>query len=152
MPHTCYFFPTVLLSNFWTSVVTVVVPSSPRYLPLKFLSRVGFGNPTARRFFIDCCYNLRSRASRKSICAQEKVPTNVYGYALGGVRTHGTDLYQARGQPDTPPGRTAATLIQPTALFVLGCECSPCAVLHSRQTILTALYRDNALLGDPHFM
>ena len=23
----------------------------------------------------------------------------------GGIRTHETDLYQARGQPDTPPGR-----------------------------------------------
>ena len=41
--------------------------------------------------------NSRSRAFRKSICAQEKVPTNLYEYALGGARTHETDLYQARG-------------------------------------------------------
>ena len=32
-----------------------------------------------------------------SICAQEKVPTNLYAYALGGARTHEIDLYQARG-------------------------------------------------------
>ena len=41
--------------------------------------------------------NSRSRAFRKSICAQEKVPTNLYEYALGGIKTHGTDLKQARG-------------------------------------------------------
>ena len=48
--------------------------------------------------------NSRSRAFRKSICAQEKVPTNIYEYALGGIRSRETDLYQVRGQPDTPPG------------------------------------------------
>ena len=32
----------------------------------------------------------RSRVFRKSICAREKVPTNLYEYlyALGGIRTH----------------------------------------------------------------
>ena len=30
---------------------------------------------------------------------------NLYEYALGGARTRETDLYQARGLPDTPPGR-----------------------------------------------
>ena len=30
---------------------------------------------------------------------------NLYEYALGGIRTHETGLYQARGSPDTPPGR-----------------------------------------------
>ena len=41
--------------------------------------------------------NSRSCAFRKSICAQEKVPTNLYEYAPGGIRTHETNLYQARG-------------------------------------------------------
>ena len=41
--------------------------------------------------------NSRSCVFRKSICAQEKVPTNLYEYALGGIRTHETGLYQARG-------------------------------------------------------
>ena len=39
----------------------------------------------------------RSRAFRKSICAQEKVPTNIYENALEGIRTNETDRYQARG-------------------------------------------------------
>ena len=41
--------------------------------------------------------NSRSRAFRKSILTQRKVPTNLNEYALGGARTHETDLYQARG-------------------------------------------------------
>ena len=48
--------------------------------------------------------NSRSRASRKSICAQDKVPTNLYEYALGRTRSHETDLYQARGQHDRATG------------------------------------------------
>ena len=35
--------------------------------------------------------NSRSHAFRKLICAQEKVPTKLYEYALGGIRTHVTD-------------------------------------------------------------
>ena len=34
---------------------------------------------------------------------QNEIP--IGGFALGRARTRGTDLYQARGQPDTPPGR-----------------------------------------------
>ena len=41
---------------------------------LEFLSRIGFSNPIARRFFVGCCYFPRSRAFRKVICAQEKSP------------------------------------------------------------------------------
>ena len=41
--------------------------------------------------------NSRTRAFRESICAQEKAPTKLYEYALGGTQTHETDLYQARG-------------------------------------------------------
>ena len=42
--------------------------------------------------------NSRSRAFRKSICTQEKVPTNLYEYlyALRGIRIHETDLYYTR--------------------------------------------------------
>ena len=47
--------------------------------------------------FLSSAANSRSRAFRKSICAQEKIPANIYEYALGGIRTHETDLYQARG-------------------------------------------------------
>ena len=80
-----------LLDKPWSQVSSLFRPGSC----LHFLSRIGFSNPTARRFFIAA--NSRSRAFRKSIYAQEKVPTNLYEYALGGIRTHETDLYQARG-------------------------------------------------------
>ena len=64
---------------------------------LRLLWRRGFSNPTARDFSSSLFANSRSRAFRKSICAQQKVPTILYEYALGGARTHETDLYQARG-------------------------------------------------------
>ena len=67
-----------LLDRPWSQVLSLLPPGSC----LQFSSSVA---------------NSRSRAFGKSICAQEKVPTNLYEYALGGVRTHETDLYQARG-------------------------------------------------------
>ena len=92
-----FFSLTVRLASFWTSRVWSQVSSlfPPDYC-LQFSSRIGFSNPTARRFSSSVA-NSRSRAFRKSICAQEKVSTNLYEYALGGARTHETDLYQARG-------------------------------------------------------
>ena len=90
-----FFFPcTLLLSSFWTSRghrSSLLPPGSC----LQFLSRIGFSNPTARRFSSSVA-NSRPRAFRRSICAQE-APTNLYEYALGGIQTHETDLYQARG-------------------------------------------------------
>ena len=91
-----FFFLFFFFSHFYfpasgQAVVTGVVPSPPRFLP-SILSRIGFSYPTARRVA-----NSRSRTFRKSTCAQEKVPTNLYGYAFGGARTNETDLYQARG-------------------------------------------------------
>ena len=71
------------------AVVSGVVPSFPRYVP-SVLSRIGLSIPTALRFSSNVA-NSRSRAFRESICAQEKVPTNLYEYALGGTRTHETD-------------------------------------------------------------
>ena len=50
-----YFSFTLLLSNFWTKpwsqVSSLLHPGSC----LQFSSRIGFSNPTARRFFIECC-------------------------------------------------------------------------------------------------
>ena len=43
---------------------------------LQFLSRIGFSIPTARRLSSNVA-NSRFRAFRESICAQEKVPTNL---------------------------------------------------------------------------
>ena len=89
------------------AVVTSVVPSFPRYL-LAFILYRALGSPIPLLVdFSSSVADSRSRACRKSTCAQEKVPTNLYlyEYALGGIETLETDLYQARGQPDTPPGR-----------------------------------------------
>ena len=85
-----FYFP-----DFGQAVDTGVVPFPPPGSCLPILSRIGFSNPTARRYFIFA--DSRSRAFRKSIGAQEKVPTNLHECALGGARTHETDLYQARG-------------------------------------------------------
>ena len=99
-----YFFAHFHFPASGQAVVTGVIPSSPRFLPSIFISHRVQQIP----LLVDgssSVANSRSRAFRKSICPQEKVPTNIYEYALGGARTHETDLYQARGYPDTPPGR-----------------------------------------------
>ena len=74
------------------AVVKGVVPPPPRYLP-SFLSRIGFSIPTARRFSSNVA-NSRSRAFAKTSQSvhQQKVPTNLCEYALGGTRTHAIDL------------------------------------------------------------
>ena len=92
-----FFFLTFLLSSLWTSRGRRCRPIFPPDLTFNFLSCIGVSNPAARRFFIGCIANSRSRAFRNSICAQEKVPTNFLEYSLGGARTHETDPYQARG-------------------------------------------------------
>ena len=71
-----FFFHTHLLSSFldkpWWSQVSSLLP--PPGSCLQFLSRIGFGNPTAaRRFFISSVAHSRSRAFRKSVFAQDKV-------------------------------------------------------------------------------
>ena len=88
-PNLFFFFTHIYFPASGQAVVTGVVPSSPRFLP-SILSRIGFRNPTARRFSSSVA-NSRSRAFRKSVCAQEKVPTTLYEYAPGGIRTHETD-------------------------------------------------------------
>ena len=82
-----------LLDKPWSHVSSLL---PPRFLPSFFFSLIGFSNPLVVDFSSSVA-NSRSRAFRKSICAQEKVPPNLYEYALGGARTHETDLYQARG-------------------------------------------------------
>ena len=75
-------------------MVSGVVPSPPRHAP-SVLSRIGFNIPTSRRLSSNVA-NSRFRAFRESICAQQKVPTNLYEYALGGTRTHEIELYHSR--------------------------------------------------------
>ena len=65
-------------------MVTRVVPSVPRFLAFNFYRAQGSAIPLLVDFSSSVA-NSRSRAFRKSICAQEKVPTNLYEHALGGA-------------------------------------------------------------------
>ena len=78
------------------AVVTGVVPSSPRFLPSIFIGQ-GAAIPLLVDFSSSVA-NSHSRVLRNSICAQVKVPTILceYKYALGGIRTHETDLRYTR--------------------------------------------------------
>ena len=67
-PH--FYFP----ASGQQAVVTGVVPSSPRFLPSFFCRAWGSAIPLLVDFSSGVA-NSRSRAFRKSICAQEKVPT-----------------------------------------------------------------------------
>ena len=83
-------FCTLLLSSFWTGRGHRCRPFSPPTLAFNFYRAKG----SAISLLVDCSSsvaNSRSRAFRKSICAQEKVPTNLHEDALGGARTHETD-------------------------------------------------------------
>ena len=96
------FFFAFFFSHFYfpasgQAVVTGVVPSPPRFLPSTFFRAKGSAIPLLVDFSSSVANSRSPRAFRKSICAQEKVPTKLYEYALAGARTHETDLYQARG-------------------------------------------------------
>ena len=72
--HTHVYFP----ASSELAVVTGVVPSPPPVLePSTFMAhRVQQSHCSS--IFIECVANSRSRGVRKSIRAQEKVPTNLY--------------------------------------------------------------------------
>ena len=55
----------------WSRVSSL---SSPPGSCLQFLSRIGFGNPTARRFFIKCCQLTLSRFSQVNFVRKKKSP------------------------------------------------------------------------------
>ena len=90
------FCHTYLLSSFWTSRGHRYRPFSPPVVAFNFYCAQGSAIPLLVDFPPNVA-NSRSRAFRKAICAQEKVPTKLYEYVLGRIRTHETDLYQARG-------------------------------------------------------
>ena len=86
----CFFnltFTFQLLDKLWSQVSYFLTPGTC----LQFSSRKGFSIPNARRLSSNVA-NSRFRYLRESICAQEKVPKNLYAYALGGTRTHEVDL------------------------------------------------------------
>ena len=92
---------------FWTSRGHRCRPFFPPVvlpLILQFLSRIGFRNSSARRFFMECGQLARSRFPQLKLCTK-KSPHEFTWVCTWGIRTHETDLYQARWYPDTPPGR-----------------------------------------------
>ena len=62
-------------------------PFSPPVLAFNFYRAQGSAIPLLVDFSSNVA-NSRSRALRKSICAQEKVPTNLCEYGLERIRTH----------------------------------------------------------------
>ena len=83
----------LLLSSFGTSCGLGCHPFPPPVRAFSFLMAHRAQHSHCSSTFIECCYNnSRSLAFRGSICAQEKVPTNLDEYALGGTRTHEIDL------------------------------------------------------------
>ena len=71
------------------AVVSGVLPS-PRFVPPVFIAHK-VQHPHCSSTFVEVLKS-RFRALCESICAQEKVTTNLYEYALGGPRTHHIDL------------------------------------------------------------
>ena len=106
-----------LLDKPWSQVSSL---SPPRFLPPIFNAhRVQQSqcSPIFHRVLL-----THALALSASQFVRKKKSTNLYKYALGGIRTHETDLYQARGKPNTPPGRPAVyTLNQvlPTSPLVV---------------------------------
>ena len=69
----CFCFSTLLLSSFWTSRGHRCRPLSPLGSFLQFLSRIGFSNPTTRRFFIEWVLltHTLSRFPQVSLCTRK---------------------------------------------------------------------------------
>ena len=56
-----------LLDRPWSQVSSLLAPGSC----LQFLPRIGFSNPTARRFFIEFCELTLSRFPQVNLCARK---------------------------------------------------------------------------------
>ena len=89
--HTHIYFPAS-----GQALVTGVAPSPPRFLHLFFIAhRVQQSHCSSIFHKVLLTHALALSASQ--FVHKEKVPTNLYEYALGGIRTHETDLYQVQG-------------------------------------------------------
>ena len=78
------------------AVVTGVVPSPPRCLPSVFVAhRVQQSHWSSTFHRVLLTHALALSASQ--FVRKKKSQRILYEYALGGARTHETDLYQARG-------------------------------------------------------
>ena len=76
----------------WSQASSLLLPGSC----LQFLSRVGLSNPTARRFFHGVLLTHALALSASQFVRKKKSP-RIYASMHSGIRTHETDLYQARG-------------------------------------------------------
>ena len=68
------------------AVVAGVVPSPPRFLAFNFYRANISATPLLVHLSSSVVTNSRCRTFRKSICAQQKVPTIFYQYALRGFQ------------------------------------------------------------------
>ena len=66
-------FTLQLLDKPWSQVASLLSPGSC----LQFLSRIRFSNPTARRFFIECCWLTLSRFPQVNLCTRKSPHTYV---------------------------------------------------------------------------
>ena len=90
-------FLTLLLSSFWTSRGHRCRPFSPPVLAFNFYRARGSAIPLLVDFSSSVLPTRALALSRSQIVHKKKVQTILCGYALGGARTHETDLCQARG-------------------------------------------------------
>ena len=81
-----------LLDKPWSQVSSLLSPGSY----LQCLSRIGFSNPSARRFFIECCLLALSRFPQVNLCTR-KSPNKFIRVCTRRGSNSRTDLYQARG-------------------------------------------------------
>ena len=113
------FFSRIYFPASRQAVVTGVVPSPPRFWPSIFIAH------RVQQFHCSSIFHrvLLTHAlalSASQFVHKEKSPRIYTSMHSGGVRTHETDLYQARGQPDTPPGRPVSiSHLEPVSLTIL---------------------------------
>ena len=94
--HFFFFFSHFYFPASGQDVVTGVVPSSPGFLPSIFIAhRVQQSHCSSIFHRVLLTYALAFSASQ--FVHKKKVHTNLYEYALRGIRNHETDLYQVRG-------------------------------------------------------
>ena len=86
-----FFFHTHLLSYYWTSGGHRCRSFFPPVLAFNFCRAHRVQQSHCSWIFHRVL--LTHTLGLSAICAQENVPTNLYEYALGGARTHETDLY-----------------------------------------------------------
>ena len=90
------FFTHMYFSASGQAVVTGVVPFPPRFSPSIFAAhRIQQSHCWSIFLWVWLTHALALSASQ--FVTQEKVPRNLLEFALGGIRTHETDPYQARG-------------------------------------------------------